>query len=318
MTMTKLQHPNSEFELLTKPRKMAIQRMSQSYLNGIYRLPHDPKWTGKLKKIWSKCESDIEQKLLAQSLVVDKESLLEVAVKLGRWTLCHDLLDHGADPTQPFSSGRLIWSSLSSGLQKCGWVDYSKFLETCPPQKELSCFLDLVERVAKITPGHNPPRGFEPENQPNGWGSIQNASMLRNPNLTIPVLTRLVDAGHDINMKDEIGETAFLLAAWQCEPTLLSWLLEHGADPQAKTMGGWNAWSLTTRSCTGSDERKAISGQVFQSLQILNRLNLDVDMDEFFEKVEKLRDPGLKHAFDDWRALHALPQSEVEPKRFRL
>lgn len=52
------------------------------------------------------------------------------------------------------------------------------------------------------------------------------------------VVTRLVEAGADINVRDELGRTALMVAVDETYSGIVKYLLEHGAEPNISDNDG--------------------------------------------------------------------------------
>lgn len=65
----------------------------------------------------------------------------------------------------------------------------------------------------------------------------------------------LIATGTNIDGRDEMGRTPLMMASMEAKPAMVKILLQHGADPQAKTRNGWTCLMFACRlSATGSEE----------------------------------------------------------------
>jgi len=57
----------------------------------------------------------------------------------------------------------------------------------------------------------------------------------------------LLDAGADIDCRDENGMTPLMLAVESNSPSMMKWLLDHKSNPQLTSTSGWKAIHLAIR-----------------------------------------------------------------------
>lgn len=294
---------------LTPERRMVVRRAIRSYQNLLYRSRKEKNWGRKSAQIWEKCQSLDEVHLLANGMSSSMEgyhkediSLFEMAVSGGRWNVCLDLLEHGANPALIFSNHRYLWSSLLNAMTKLGWSSLKEEVYSKPLQAELEDFFLFLQKVAPKTP---------PCSDKGEWGSVQNIVMLRNPYVVLPSLKILQSSGHSLDMQDSIGETGFLLACWQCDPELIRWFASQGVNLEAKTKGGWDAWAMTIRDSTILPKYEPeFMPRLFEGLDALKETGLPFDKTVFAQMMEKyIHRVEDRTSFEAWLWTRTLPQA---------
>ena len=306
---------------LSKPRQTALRRMGKSQALCIMHTLRGAEQTrASLKKIRllrARCESDTERCILANLQDSARQPPLEVAIRVGAWAVALDLLENGADANAEMSQQRRAWSVLFRGFVKRGWASDERETDVMPPKPELDAFLTFYEKLAQHCEGQDPDNG-----RARGWGAVQNAAMSRNPHLDLPMLEILEKTGHDLGMKDGLGESGFLLACWQCRPDLAQWFVDHHAPLDAVTQGGWDAWGMVVRTHTGLDEAALVNGRIRQTLEVLDKAHVPFDQGKFGERVDALHNDTLKTVFDQWQLEHhladAAPDSTPGGRKVRL
>lgn len=193
------------------------------------------------------------------------ETLFEQSLKNGSWFIANKLLELGVDPNV-LSNERTAWTYFARGFDS---IEREKNHIEHLFSNDNDNFLKLIEKLAPVVPAQDP----------KGWGSIQNIVALKNENLIIPSLCILLKAGHDINSIDNIGESGFLISCWKAHSEVVQWFVDHGANIEAKTVGGFDAWKMALRRIDDlflkeDDEIKNIK-KIIQTLDVLKNTKLN-------------------------------------------
>lgn len=184
----------------------------------------------------------------------EPESELIAAIRQKRFPKAIQMLDEGANPNDfyldlsnaPCAIGR--WSALELAMQaNQKLLVEALFQHGAHPNasKEVRLLTEAAlfekEDMLRILLAHGIPIDVKEEDL--SRTALMNLVEMQT---TLRGVTRLLDAGADVNASDQNGMTALMFAALNKDLSLVRLLLTRGADPARQTRDGVSALSLAT------------------------------------------------------------------------
>lgn len=220
---------------------------------------------------------DIVKLLLDRGAEIDSPNgwALQAAAAEGHYDVVKELLDRGADvnalaTNENFPQGTALQVACESGK-----VEIVTLLLEHGASPDLGAGEDTCPLIAAATKGEQAILELlvNAKAEVNVFGGWDNSTVLINAVINLPVesLQVLLNAGADVNMTDQEGDTALIVAARAGDADSVNFLLDNGADIFHANQDDENALQSAIKYGDDDDCTEALVDRVSKIMAALNK-----------------------------------------------